>query len=668
MKRLITAIAIVALTTVSVNATIINIPDDYPTIQEGINHGSHGDTVLVQPDTYCENLNFNGHNVVLASLFLTTGDTAYISSTIIDGNQSGSVVTFSSGEDSTAQIVGFTIQNGRAPSGGGICCRDHSHPMIINNIITGNWAYGGVDNGGGGIWCFYDSHPTIMNNIIAGNSANEGGGGIQCFYSCRPRIIDNIIRGNSARLGSGIRCNFHSSPTISDNIISDNSATTWGGGIYCYNHCSPTVSNNTISGNSASGIGGGLLFYYGSPTVSHNQVYGNSAGESGGGISCYSGGGIYCYEEWLTISDNIIRGNSAGESGGGIYCQVCNPTISGNAISANSAYYGGGIASLGLWGLIKDNTISGNSARGAGGGICCDRSSPSIMNTILWADTSPHGPEIYLAYGSNPTLTYCDVQGGWPGSGNIDEDPIFVGPHNEDFCLRWRSSCIDAGHPDPIYNDPDGTRNDMGACYFKQDVAGIVEVYPHNTPIVIPPEGGDIIYDGWSFNFLGHPGRVDIWSYAFVPEMGPYGPIDLYENVRIPADSLGMNEITQHVPGAAPEGDYVFAAYVGDYPTSIIDSSYFYFTKSGSIGNGITYLLERGEWFEQGSLTAVNLPSDYAISQNYPNPFNATTSIKYQLAGYRSVVWQASEVSSGLYLYKLTAGDFTKTKRMMLVK
>jgi len=196
---------------------------------------------------------------------------------------------------------------------------------------------------------------------------------------------------------------------------------------------------------------------------------------------------------------------------------------------------------------------------------------------------------------------------------------------------------------------------------------------------VIPPEGGQLVYDGWVFNFTGYPGRADIWTYAFVPGIGRYGPLDLYRNFRIPPDSIGMNDIRQNVPGLAPGGDYVFAAYVGVYPNTIIDSSYFYFRKSGSVGGGIT------GWF----------PGAYALSQNYPNPFNAKTVISYQLpadspvklevynllgekvatladerqqAGYRSVVWDASEISSGVYFYKLTAGDFTKTKRMMLVK
>ena len=72
------AITIVAVFYISISATIINIPADYSTIQEGIDASSDGDTVLVQPDTYVENINFNGHNIVLGSLFLTTGDTSYI--------------------------------------------------------------------------------------------------------------------------------------------------------------------------------------------------------------------------------------------------------------------------------------------------------------------------------------------------------------------------------------------------------------------------------------------------------------------------------------------------------------------------------------------------------------------------------------------------------------
>ncbi|MFQ5868714.1 MAG: T9SS type A sorting domain-containing protein, partial [Candidatus Zixiibacteriota bacterium] len=293
--------------------------------------------------------------------------------------------------------------------------------------------------------------------------------------------------------------------------------------------------------------------------------------------------------------------------------------------------------------------------------------------------------------------TPCHPPGGWGGGGapegNLDADPIFVGRERDDFHLRWHSPCIDAG--DPSLTDPDGTRCEIGALHFNQAVLGIVELYPHDAPIVIPSEGGNIIYDGWVFNFSGQPGEADLWTYVFIPEIGHYGPINLYQNVSIPADGLGVKGIVQHVPGFAPQGTYAFVAYIGRYPSIITDISHFYFTKTGSTAGGTKGWFEGGGWFKEVASTETDLPRAYALSQNYPNPFNITTVINYQLpndshvklevyntlgrkvailvdskqqAGYRSVLWDASGVSSGLYLCKLTAGDFAKRKIMTLVK
>jgi predicted outer membrane repeat protein len=118
----------------------------------------NGDTVLVQPDTYVENVNFNGHNIILGSLFLMTEDYFYVESTVIDGNSAGSVVRFESGEDSTAVIIGFTITNGSSNRGGGIFC-DSANPVICNNLIIKN-------------------------------TSSFSGGGIQCQY-CRPLTFDS---------------------------------------------------------------------------------------------------------------------------------------------------------------------------------------------------------------------------------------------------------------------------------------------------------------------------------------------------------------------------------------------------------------------------------------------------------------------------------------------
>lgn len=426
--------------------------------------------------------------------------------------------------------------------------------------------------------------------------------------------------------------------------------------------------------------------------ITHCRLeYGKAAGSG----EDAKGGAIYCFHSSPTISDNTISRNSAYLGGGGIHCDYSSPTISGNSISSNSAAsHGGGIHCGGNSNAtIIGNTIAGNSADGGGGGIYCNESDLTITNTILWENTAPVGPEIYVFGGGSPIVTYCDVQGGWEGEGNIDADPIFVGRERDDFHLRWHSPCIDAG--DRCLTDPDGTRSEIGALYFNQDLPGIVELYPHDTPIIIPPEGGNIIYDGWVFNFSGYPGEADLWIYTFIPEIGRYGPINLYQNVSIPPDGLGVKGIVQHVPGFAPQGTYVFVAYIGRYPDTITDISHFYFTKTGSTAGGTKGWFEGRGWFREVASTETDLPRAYALSQNYPNPFNITTVINYQLpndshvklevyntlgqkvvtlvsekqqAGYKSVIWDGADLSSGFYLYKLTTGDFAKRKIMTLVK
>jgi predicted outer membrane repeat protein len=173
----------------------IDIPADYPTIQAGIDSSFHGDTILVQPGVYYENLNFKGRNVILASLYISTGDDSYIQSTILDGSDTASVITLNNYEDSPSAIIGFTIRNGNARYGGGIYCSG-STADIAFNLIHSNHA----SLGGGGI--MGPSIQNIYNNTIINNSADDYGGGIYCGNTA---VTNNILWGNWASSGPQIR-------------------------------------------------------------------------------------------------------------------------------------------------------------------------------------------------------------------------------------------------------------------------------------------------------------------------------------------------------------------------------------------------------------------------------------------------------------------------------
>lgn len=296
---------LIFLFTSTVYPETIHVPTDMKTIQEGINKARNGDTILVAPGRYQENINFHGKSIIVASHYALNGDPKFIKNTIIDGGHpshpdTASCVFFVSGEGSDAVLQGFTLINGAG--------------TIRTEPNGTSWREGG------GIMIM-GSSPTIRNNLILKNEVldttgvtSTGGGGISCVEGS-PTILNNIIALNQARYAAGIMV-YRSGIVMRNNIICQNSGGhDYGGGGVVTEGNGPgpkTMENNTIVANAAFGSGfyggraGGLLVFKTSITARNNIIWGNIQN---------NGGQIYVHHE-LTTADflyNTIEGGWEGE-------------------------------------------------------------------------------------------------------------------------------------------------------------------------------------------------------------------------------------------------------------------------------------------------------------------------------------------------------------------
>jgi serine protease len=333
---------------------VINVPADQPTIQAAINAANNGDTVLVAPGKYVENINFAGKAITVTS---SSGPSV----TTIDGGTNGSVVTFNSGETNQSVLSGFTIQNGSNYYGAGGVQVSNASPTINGNVITGNHASGGIGiyidggspritgntitgnteigsgGGGGGIYATAGSAspsaPTITGNTITNNSVANGGngGGIAIDYFSSPLIENNLIQGNKAyNNGGGVSVQSYNSPVLVQNVIVNNSVvgSYSGGGLWVSVNSSPeTFINNTIAGNTASNYTSGVYV----TGFGQNATFINNIVVATGQVA------VSCDSTYSSISP-VFSYSDAFSSSGQNWSGICDTTSNPGNISADPQF------------------------------------------------------------------------------------------------------------------------------------------------------------------------------------------------------------------------------------------------------------------------------------------------------------------------------------------
>jgi parallel beta-helix repeat protein len=494
-------------TTILAQRTIL-VPTDDPTIQSAIDAAQNGDTVLVAPGTYNENLNFEGKAITVTSGAKTYSDAA---TTIINSATDGPVVVFATNEPATAVLNGFTVQNGHASlasglNGGGISI-SNSSPAITNNIVTNNI--------GCGIFVYNNASPLIEGNNIKQSRGPGAALGSSCLVS-HP--------GAGANPGTGLAIVYAGNVQVIGNTIEDNAF--------------DTDPNGSTPCDSP-----GVAILSGSEVLLQNNIIRNNAGDCGGGFEDSIGAPV----AKLILIQNLIYGNTHTADGG----DATQVSISG---TFSPPYPSVTEINNTIYGLGQELVLSFGPSTIANNIFVNTATSQNYKEYSLWcADVEAQNSPLNII--NNDTFNVgAMVLGGCPlGNGNLSFDPLFREPASGNFHLQPSSPVIAAGD----LNAPDIPSTDLGGkarTVCDTIDMGAYEFHPH-PPIVLtssnnPAPGGSSI----TFNAqLTGNCNVPSGTVTFLDGTSAIGagPLDNSGTARMTTSFLvvGQHNITASYPG-----------------------------------------------------------------------------------------------------------------------
>ena len=262
--------------------------------------------------------------------------------------------------------------------------------------------------------------------------------GITVFAHAKPVVEKCVIKGNSSPTVGGGFAITSASPEIIDCTITNNTAAINGGGLYIVGSSNVLLQNCLIENNKANNEGaqgGGILFGASSLIIENCRIQGNFA--KGSNLYDYEahGGGLFTTVGHVLLQNTLITGNIAEDYGSQIYAME-----NASFIAHNCTIYGGERA------------------------ISWSKDPPSFINSILWGSNGMCVP--HMESTGDPDVTYSCIQGGYPGLGNISDDPLFRNAATGDYRLLPESPCIDTA-------GTSGPDDDLNGYPRPVDIAGI---------------------------------------------------------------------------------------------------------------------------------------------------------------------------------------------------